>query len=108
MTDLLPCPFCGDPNPRLTHDDYVHDDLRPMSVVECTKCHTWVRAEAWNTRAKAKAAVPDWMASSSQFAERVYHAGWRDLADAQHEGIAVMYGELAAATAQTGSAKGVD
>lgn len=46
---------------------------------------------------KAKAAVPDWMASSSQFAERTYHAGWRDLADAQHEGIAVMYDELIAA-----------
>lgn len=52
---LLPCPFCGDPNPNLTHDDYVHDDLRPMPVVECTKCHTWVRAEAWNTRAQLPA-----------------------------------------------------
>lgn len=57
---LLPCPFCGDPNPNLTHDDYVHDDLRPMPVVECTKCHTWVRAEAWNRRAQLPAggAVP--------------------------------------------------
>ena len=54
--ELLPCPFCGDPSPNLTHDDYVHDGLRPMPVVECTKCHTWVRAEAWNTRAQAKAA----------------------------------------------------
>ena len=30
-----------------------------MPVVECTKCHTWVRAEAWNTRAKSAPAEPD-------------------------------------------------
>lgn len=48
--ELLPCPFCGgEPNP--THDDYVHDDLRPMPVVECKSCSAWVRAEDWNRRA---------------------------------------------------------
>ena len=64
--ELLPCPFCGDPSPNLTHDDYVHEDGRPMAVVECTKCHTWVRAEAWNKRTAvqpAGGAVPE---------------GWRD------------------------------
>jgi len=35
--ELLPCPFCGDPSPNLTHDDYVHDGLRPM------------RQSSWNT-----------------------------------------------------------
>lgn len=54
---LLPCPFCGDEKPNLTHDDYVHDDLRPMPVVECTKCHTWVRAEAWNKRVSPLSAL---------------------------------------------------
>ena len=50
---------------------------------------------------KAKAAVPGWMTTPEAFAERAYHAGWRDIADAQHEGIAVMYDELfASAQAQ--------
>ncbi|HFT8621015.1 hypothetical protein [Pseudomonas aeruginosa] len=48
--ELLPCPFCGG-QAHLTYDDYVHDDLRPMPVVECNACHTWVRAESWNKRA---------------------------------------------------------
>lgn len=46
---------------------------------------------------RAKAAVPGWMTTPEAFAERAYHAGWRDLADAQHEGIAVMYDELLSA-----------
>lgn len=54
---LLPCPFCGDEKPNLTYDDYVHDDLSPMPVVECTKCHTWVRAEAWNKRVSPLSAL---------------------------------------------------
>jgi len=50
---------------------------------------------------KAKAVVPGWMTTPEAFAERAYHAGWRDIADAQHEGIAVMYDELfASAPAQ--------
>ena len=50
MTDALkPCPFCGG-TPHLTCGDYVHDDLRPMPVVECTSCSAWVRAEDWNAR----------------------------------------------------------
>lgn len=53
--ELKPCPFCGG-EPNLTHDDYVHDDLRPMLVVECKSCSAWVRAEDWNRRAQAQAA----------------------------------------------------
>ena len=48
--ELKACPFCGG-EPNLTHSDYVHDDLRPMPVVECKSCSAWVRAEDWNTRA---------------------------------------------------------
>ena len=58
------------------------------------------RLEAELAALKAKAAVPGWMTTPEAFAERAYHAGWCDLADAQHEGIAVMYDELAAAPAQ--------
>ena len=49
--ELKACPFCGG-EPNLTHSDYVHDDLRPMPVVECKSCSAWVRAEDWNTRAQ--------------------------------------------------------
>jgi hypothetical protein len=52
QTELLPCPFCGG-EPNLTHSDYVHDDLRPMPVVECKSCSAWVRAEDWNTRTQS-------------------------------------------------------
>ena len=38
--------------------------------------------------------VPAWMASSRAFADRLYMAGWRDHADAQHSGVAGMYDEL--------------
>ena len=38
--------------------------------------------------------VPAWMASSRAFADRLYMAGWRDHADAQHSGVAGMYYEL--------------
>lgn len=48
---LKACPFCGG-EPNLTHSDYVHDDLRPMPVVECKSCSAWVRAEDWNARAQ--------------------------------------------------------
>lgn len=46
---LLQCPFCGG-EPSLTHDHYVHDDLRPMPTVECKSCSAWVRLEDWNNR----------------------------------------------------------
>lgn len=49
--ELKACPFCGG-EPSLTHSDYVHDDLRPMPVVECKSCSAWVRAEDWNARAQ--------------------------------------------------------
>lgn len=49
--ELKACPFCGG-EPNLTHSDYVHDDLRPMPVVECKSCSAWVRAEDWNHRAQ--------------------------------------------------------
>ena len=52
--DLKSCPFCGG-EPRLTHDHYVHDDLRPMAVVECKSCSAWVRAVDWNRRAALSA-----------------------------------------------------
>lgn len=55
--ELLPCPFCGDTKPNLTHDDYIHQDGRPMAVVECTKCHTWVQAEAWSKRVQPAGVV---------------------------------------------------
>lgn len=51
---LLPCPFCGG-EPSLTHDHYVHDDLRPMPTVECKSCSAWVRVEDWNRRAQPAA-----------------------------------------------------
>ena len=38
--------------------------------------------------------VPAWMVSSRSFADRLYMAGWRDHADAQHSGVADMYDEL--------------
>ena len=41
--------------------------------------------------------APAWMASSRAFADRLYMAGWRDHADAQHSGVAGMYDELLAA-----------
>jgi hypothetical protein len=50
---LKPCPFCGG-QPNLTFDDYVHDDLMPMPVVECKSCSAWVRAEDWNTRTQSQ------------------------------------------------------
>lgn len=52
--ELKPCPFCGG-EPNLTHDDYVHDDLRPMPVVECKSCSAWVQAADWNRRAALSA-----------------------------------------------------
>lgn len=55
--ELLPCPFCGDASPSLTHDDYIHENGEPMAVVECTNCHTWVQAAAWNRRAAQPAPV---------------------------------------------------
>lgn len=54
---LLSCPFCGG-EPSLTHDHYVHDDLRPMPTVECKSCSAWVRVEDWNRRAQ-RAAQPN-------------------------------------------------
>lgn len=51
---LLSCPFCGG-EPSLTHDHYVHDDLRPMPTVECKSCSAWVRVEDWNRRTQSAA-----------------------------------------------------
>lgn len=56
MTDLLPCPFCGDTQPQLYPSDYVHDDLSPWPAVECHGCNAWVPANVWNSRAPV--AVP--------------------------------------------------
>lgn len=44
-------------------------------------------------------AVPEWMASARTFVDRLYSAGWRDIADAQHAGAAGMYNELLTADA---------
>lgn len=52
MTELLPCPFCGDTQPQL----YPADDLSPWPAVECHGCNAWVPANVWNTRAPV--AVP--------------------------------------------------
>ncbi|MBG4277314.1 Lar family restriction alleviation protein, partial [Pseudomonas aeruginosa] len=69
--ELLPCPFCGG-QAHLTYDDYVHDDLRPMPVVECNACHTWVRAESWNKRAALAQPSP-----GQAEAERAEVVAWR-------------------------------
>ncbi|HGE6833154.1 TPA: hypothetical protein ACGB9K_004510 [Pseudomonas aeruginosa] len=69
--ELLPCPFCGG-QAHLTYDDYVHDDLRPMPVVECNACHTWVRAESWNKRAALAQPSP-----GQAEAERPEVVAWR-------------------------------
>lgn len=68
--ELLPCPFCGG-QANLTYDDYVHDDLRPMPVVECNACHTWVRAESWNKRSALAQPSPEDEQAEDQ---------WRELA----------------------------
>lgn len=46
------CPFCGSLG-RLVPDDYVHDDLAPLPVVECANvdCRAWVPVESWDLRA---------------------------------------------------------
>lgn len=49
MTELKRCPFCGSAG-KLCPDDYVHDDLTPWPVVECTGCNAWVPANVWNKR----------------------------------------------------------
>lgn len=50
-----------------------------------------------NAATVQQVSVPAWMASSRAFADRLYMAGWRDHADAQHSGAAGMYDELLAA-----------
>ena len=47
-----------------------------------------------NATTVQQVSVPAWMASSRAFADRLYMAGWRDRADAQHSGVAGMYDEL--------------
>ena len=47
-------------------------------------------------KAQPGVVVPDWLTSSRAFADRLYAAGWRDHADAQHAGVAGMYDELLA------------
>lgn len=57
--DLLPCPFCGDPNPAMQGrtDNALHDFQ--SAWVECETCgvtskgfyRTADAADAWNTRA---------------------------------------------------------
>lgn len=64
-------------------------------------CATWHRlgapvAPLYAAHAQ-QVSVPAWMASSRAFADRLYMAGWRDHADAQHSGVAGMYDELLAA-----------
>lgn len=64
-------------------------------------CATWHRLGAPVAPLYAapvqQVSVPAWMASSRAFADRLYMAGWRDHADAQHSGVAGMYDELLAA-----------
>ena len=54
-------------------------------------------AEIVTAHRAQQVSVPTWMASSRAFADRLYMAGWRDHADAQHSGAAGMYDELLAA-----------
>jgi hypothetical protein len=52
-------------------------------------------AELAALKAQQGAAVmPDWLQSSRAFVDRLYAAGWRDYADAQHAGAAGLFDEL--------------
>lgn len=88
--ELKPCPFCGG-QARLTHDDYVHEDLRPMPVVECTNCHTWVRAEAWNNRAALAQPSPELGGAAYQIrmrrSEQDNWGDWQDSTKSGHDDV---------------------
>ena len=48
--DLLPCPFCGGDNPRLTSKTVGHG--MTDAIYRCRTCYAQASPEAWNQRAE--------------------------------------------------------
>ena len=72
----------------------VYDDPRDIAG---DAARLAIRAELAALKAQPSGVVlPEWLESSRAFADRLYAAGWRDHADAQHAGAAGMYDELIA------------
>ena len=88
--------------------DAIEDQAREIAsarqdVITQINAHAETRAELAALKAQPSGVVPEWLTSSRTFADRLYAAGWRDHADAQHAGVAGMYDELLAATPSAGS-----